>query len=163
MAQLGQVERVTTDPATDFRGAIAQNAAAYLDLRLPESVAAGRTCRCRLKAINIVSEENVGWEIWLFDRRRTGTEAIGDIRFLGYWTFLAASAVRIAAAGRYYQYIDGLDVPYEATDVVADGTPDDDGQRRNLHFALIARESAKSAGDVGAVRIQFTVEPTLGW
>ena len=164
MAQEGNVELVKTAPATQFRDAIAQNAASYLDLLLPETIAAGRTCRSRLKGISIISTENTGWEVWLFSRSRTGAEAISTgIWFLGYWTFTAASARRIAAAGLWYYYIDGLDIPYEADDVLADGQPDDDGQRRRLHIALIARESAKAAGDAGALQVTFVLESTLGF
>lgn len=162
MAQQGNVEIVTTDPATQLRAAIAQNAAAYLDLRLPESLAAGRTCRCRLKGISIVSVENTGWEIWLFRRSRSAAEAIADVQFVGYWTFAASTALRLAGAGLYYQYIDGLDVPYEVTDLTPAGLPDDDNQRRNLHLALVARESAKAADAAGAVQVQFVLEATLG-
>ena len=163
MAQAGNVELVKTNAATQFRDAVAQNAASYLDLLLPETIAAGRTCRSRLKGISIVSTENTGWEVWLFSRKRTGAEVVTDSRFLGYWTFTAASAKRIAAAGLYYYYIDGLDIPYEADDALADGQPDDADQRRRLHIALIARESAKAAGDAGALQVTFVLESTLGF
>ena len=168
MAQQGSVELVATDPLTQFRAAIAQNAAAYLDLTLPQGISAGRTCRSRLKGISIQSVENIGWEIWLFTKKRTGAEAIvpaaaAGSAFQGYWTFTASMALRIAGAGLYYYYVDGLDVPYEATDVLADGQPDDETQRKNLHIALVAREAGKSADDAGAVRVQFVLEGTLGF
>ena len=163
MAQAGNIEYVATDPATQLRAAIAQNAAAYLDLQLPQSISAGRTCRCRIRNISIQSVENVGWEIWIFRRKRTGAEAIADSQFMGYWTFTANSAVRIAGAGLYYYFIPGLDIVYEATDQLADGQPDDEAQRQKLHIAVIAREAGKSADAAGEVRIQFDLEPTMGW
>ena len=163
MAQSGIVIRVSTDPSAQFRAAIAQNAAAYLDVALPEGLAAGRAAKCRLRSLLIASVENIGWEVWLFRRSRTGAEVIGDIQAVGFWTFTASMAVRIGGAGLYYQYVDGLDVPYEVTDVLATGAPDDAGQRRNLHMALVAREAGKSADDAGAVAVQMVLEPTLGW
>lgn len=160
--QAGNLEFAATDPATQFTAAIAQNAAAYLDLPLPQSISAGRTCRARLRSLAIVSTENTGWEVWLFTRSRTGAETIADTRFLGKYTFTAASAVRIAAAGLYYYYIDGIDLPYIVDDVLPSGVPDEDGQRKNLHMALVARESAKAADAAGAVTVRFVFEPTLG-
>lgn len=161
--QAGNLEYVATDPSTQFIGSVAQDAAAYLDLLLPESVAAGRTCRSRLRGIVIQSVENLGWEVWLFRRQRTGAEGIADVHFAGFWSFAAADAVQIGGAGLYYYYIDGLDVPYEVTDVLPNGQPDENGQRRNLHMALIPRGAGKSAGAAGSVRVQFNLEPTLGW
>ena len=162
--QTGNVERVSTDPATQFRAAIAQNAAAYLDLALPESIAAGRTCRSLLRGMSIVSTENTGWEIWLFKRKTTGAELITASNFIGYWTFVAGGALRIAGAGLYYYYVDGLAVPYYADDLKNDGSGQvDNDQRRRLHMALVARESAKSANDAGAVQVNFVLEATLGW
>lgn len=171
MAQTGNVEVVASDPATQFLAAISQNAAAYLDLLLPESISAGRTCRSVLRGISIQSVENTGWEIWLYTKKRTGAEAIGDVAFLGYWTFIASTALQIGATGLYYYYVDGLAVPYWVEDRIMElqgngqvvSVPDDNGQRRYLHMALVARESAKSANAAGAVRVQFILEPSLGW
>lgn len=164
MAQSGNVERVTTDPTTQLRAAILQDAAAYLDLQLPESIAAGRTCRSILRGISIVSVENTGWELWLFTKQTQGAEPnVAVSNFLGFWTFAAGTALRIGGAGLYYYYVDGLAVPYEVLDLLANGRPDEQGQRRNLHMALVARESAKSAGDAGGVKVQFVLEATLGF
>lgn len=162
MAQLGNIELVASNPAVDFRAAIAQNAASYADLLLPEAVSAGRTARCRIKELEIQSVENVGWEVWFFSKQRTGAETIADVAFRGFWTFSASMAVRIAASGLYYYYIPSLDISYDNCDVL----PTKDvaqNLRRYLHVALVARESAKSAGDAGNVRVQVTMEPTLGW
>lgn len=169
--QAGNLEYVATDPSSQLRAAIAQNAAAYLDLALPQSISAGRTCRSILRNISIQSVENVGWEIWLFRRKRTAAEVITNVQFQGFWTFSAGSALRIAGAGLYYYYLDGLYVPYEVTDEITipqpgpstATVPDNNGERKNLHFALVAREAGKSADDAGAVRVQFGLEPTLGW
>lgn len=162
--QNGNIEWAATDPATQFRDTLAQNAALYLDLLLPQSVTAGRTARSRIHMISIESVENLAWELWFFRRARTGAETIGDSQFQGKWTFATGDAVRIGGAGLYYYYIDGLDIPYEVTDVLPDGQPDDADQRRFLHMALINRSAAgKSAGDAGAIRVQVHLEPTLGW
>lgn len=157
MAQSGTVEFVATDPATQLRGSLAQNAAAYLDLALPTSISAGHTCRSILRGISIESVENLAWELWLFRQATAGAEAIAASTFQGFWSFAAGDGKRIGAAGLYYYYIDGLAVPYETTDAA-------DAQRANLHMALVNRSAAaKTANDAGGIRIQFNLEATLGW
>jgi hypothetical protein len=161
MAQNGNFELVATSSVDDFRPAIAVNAAAYLDLALPESIAAGRTCRARLKTLAIISEDNVGWEVWLFNRKTLAAEpSVLGSTFAGFWGFAVGDAVRIGAAGLYYYYVDGLDIPYETLDLLANGAPDEN-LRRFLHMALVARTNAKVINTMVKVRMNF--EPTLGW
>lgn len=163
MAQAGNRELVASSSENNFRAAIAQDAAAYLDLLLPESIAAGRTCRSLVKSMSVISEENCGWEIWLFNRKTTAAEpAVLGSTFIGRWTFAQGDAVRISGAGLYYYYIDGLDIPYETLDVKAapPGGPDD-VLRKFLHMALIPRQLAKALNTM--VKVRFDLEPTLGW
>lgn len=161
--QIGNIEYVASDPASDFTAAIVQDAAAYADLLLPGSVSAGRTARARIKCLSIQSVENVAWEIWFFRKQRTGAEVITDVAFAGFWSFAAADAVQIGGAGLYYYYVDGLDIPYSNEDLLPNGRPDEDGQRKYLHLALIPRGAGKSAAAAGEIRIQVDLEPTLGW
>lgn len=161
MSQAGNRELVASSSENDFRAAIAQDAAAYLDLLLPESIAAGRTCRSLVKSMSVISEENCGWEIWLFNRKTTAAEpAVLGSTFIGRWTFVQGDAVRISGAGLYYYYIDGLDIPYETLDRAADGKPNDT-LRKFLHMALIPRQLAKALNTM--VKVRFDLEPTLGW
>lgn len=165
MAQLGNLARISTDPMNDFRAAIAQNAAAYADILLPQEISAGRTGRSRLKSLQVVSVENVGWEVWLWTKQTLSAEPNLSIpsNFAGFWTFTQAQGIRIGGAGLYYYYVDGLDVAYETLDLLPNGRPDENGQRKNLHLALVARSVGKSAGDPGAVQVNFELEGTLGW
>ena len=163
MSQLGNLELVETNPLTQFTAAILVNAAAYLDLLLPQAISAGRTSRARLKTLSVISMENVGWEVWLFNKRTSGVEPTPDVSsFAGYWSFAAGDAVQIGATGLYYYYIDGLDVPYETLDLLPDGRPDENDARKYLHMALIARTTQKTASPTGLVKIRFGFEPTLG-
>lgn len=151
--QPGNIVRVTSVKATHFIGALATDAGEYADITLPEAIAAGRHCRARLRQIQVVSTENLAWEIWLLSKTG-GTTADADTDpVLGIWSFVAADAKRVAGAGLYHYYIDGLDVAYE--DVDRAGT---------LHCCLVNRSvAAKSAGGAGALTVRFGLEMTLGF
>lgn len=165
MSQAGTVELVETDPTTQLLAAIAQDAAVYLDLLLPESIAAGRTARSRIRGLSIISVDNVGWELWFFNKRTTAAAPTpATSTFIGSWTFAAADAIRISGAGVYYYYIDGLDIPYEVLDTVAnkDGVqvPDEADARRYLHLAVVARGAAKVLN--AQMKLRVYLEGTLG-
>ena len=152
---------------TDFTGTLAQNAALAGRLKLPESLGAGRHGRSILRTIAVTSFDNNDWEFWFFanigqQQPLGGTQAE---TFLGRWSFVAADAVRIAGAGLYYYYIDGLSIPYydaDAHNYRPDGTggsPPADGTYLNV--ALINRSAgAKTAGLYFAAT--FGLEPTYG-
>lgn len=152
MAQIGQVQILRTDPATDFTGALAQNVMATLNKSVA-NVGGGLTVRYRLKGLIIASMENLAWEVWLFANNLFATGNPATAKPLGYWSFAAADAKRPAAAsGLYYYYIDGLDIP-----VV------DDDSLTQLHIGLMNRSAAsKTAGAAGALSIGFVLEETNG-
>lgn len=164
--QAGQLIQVRTDPATQFTGALAQNAAATVNLA---QAAAGQVAgdgyldgglasaslQSRLRSILIQSVENLAWEVWLW-----GTDSFNasltdpSSNFpLGIWSFAAADAKRIGGAGLYYYYVEDMDTPYVDLDNTAE-----------LHVMLVNRSVAsKTAGANGAVQLQINLEPTLGW
>jgi hypothetical protein len=143
------IATLKTDSATYFTGAIVQNAVAYADIPLPGALEGiGGRARVRLKMISIISKEALDWELMLFNKDTHATSSVDTDSFCGRWSFVSAMAVRIAGAGLYYYYIDGLDVPY--TD--ADGTGE-------LHLGLINRSAAsKTAGANGAISVSLTFE-----
>lgn len=148
----------STDSLTQFRGTLAQNAGVDLDLEMsgaatvpnPTALAGVHgDCRGNLKSLTVVSVENLAWELLLWEKSSHGTAVLGTVRFIGRWTFTATDAVRIAGAGDYFYYIDGLDVPL----VDGDGTG-------KLHLTLVNRSAAgKSAGDAGAIQIRGRIAP----
>jgi len=154
MAQLGNLYVVTTDKDTHFTGAIAQNAVARENIPMPQAIAAGLRSRSRLKSITLLSDQNLDWEIWLFSRSTTPLPTDVDANpFIGRWRFDIGDGVQISAAGPYYYYIDGLDVPYEDAD-----------EKGELHLGLVPRTAGgKSAGAAGEVSIRCVLEPSLGW
>lgn len=158
--QAGNIVRVTSLKATHFTDALATNAGEYEDVQLPEGIAAGRHCRCRLRQIQVVSTENLDWEIWLLSKTG-GTTADADTDpLLGFWSFVAADAKRVAGAGLFHYYIDGLDVPYEDMDRGAGVA----GTGGYLHTCLVNRSAAgKTAGAGGALTVRWGVEMTLGF
>ncbi len=164
--QAGQLILVRTNPATQLRGSLAQNAALTLDIPMVTTqadgdgyvtagLAAGRTVRGKLKAISIWSVENLLWEVWLWgrDTYNTPTVVSGGLAPLGRWAFPnLTDGVRIAAAGAYFYYKEGLDVAYEDMDSTSE-----------VHLMLINRSAgAKSADDAGAIQLQLAFEPTYG-
>lgn len=152
MAQAGKVVIARTVASSQFRDALAQNAALFLSLDV-KGLALGQRVDALLRGIQIVSVENLSWEIWLFRNAQYNTTDCDTNKALGRWSFVAATAVRIAGAGLYNYYIEGLQVPVH----------DEDGTSK-VHMALINRSAAsKTAGDAGELAISLTLEPQLGF
>jgi hypothetical protein len=151
VAQTGKVVLVTTDAATQLRAALAQNAALNLSLDISK-YAFGSRVDAIIRSLQIVSAENLAWELWFY-RKNTYDAGVADaVRWCGYWQF-GTTAVRIGAAGYYYYYIDGLGIPYI-----------DEDNSSKLHFSLINRSAAaKSANDAGLIKVGAVLEPALGW
>ena len=164
--QAGQIILVRTNPATQFTGTLAQNAAATVSLAtmLPAGtiigdgyvdggLGAGLTVRARLRGLTIVSMENLAWEVWLWAKDTFNTfSVLGDLMPLGRWSFAAGDGVQIAGTGPYYYYVDGNDQPY--IDALRKG---------EINLMLVNRSiTGKSAGDPGAILLQLAFEPTYG-
>lgn len=160
MAQLGQNILVQTDPTTQFRAALATNAALTLNLlpgqgigKVDPGLSALPSCKGRLQSIGVQSVENLAWEIWLWGTDGFNTVAQALQRPLGRWSFVEADGLRIAGTGLYYYYIEGLDHFYVDWD-----------QTGELHLMLVNRSVAsKSADDAGAILLAFGFQPTLGY
>jgi hypothetical protein len=156
--QAGHLIRVRTDKDTHFLGAIAQDNGLHETLTVdPQGLAAGKHCRGRLKALRILSKENLAWEVWLFGNSLFDNADADLERFLGRWTFAAGDGIRATVGGgaddHYHYYIDGLDVGIEDLD-----------RAGALYIRLVNRSvAAKSADAAGALVIEFVIEPTLGW
>ena len=156
--QLGQVFQVRTDKDTDFTAAAAQNAMLTADLINP-SVGAGGNARSRIKALTIISDQQLAWEVNFFARNTYMTlqADIDLVFFLGRFAFQAGDGTQIAGAGPFLYYVDGLDIPY--LDLDGATPPAHVGQ---IHVGLVNRSAtAKNAGATGEIVLEITVEPTL--
>ena len=143
------VYHVRSDKDTDFTTEIVQNAGDPENLVLPGALSGvGGNARIRIKNLAILSIENLAWEVWLFANDLFQESNLDADRFLGFWTFAAADAKRIAATGTYYYYVEDLDIPY----VDLDNTSE-------LHVMLVNRSAAaKTAGAAGYVVLDFAAE-----
>jgi hypothetical protein len=136
----------------NFLDALVTNAKSDADLVLPGALAGmNGNARGRLKSITILSVENLDWEIQLY-RKDAFTGASIDVdSFTARWSFVAADAVRVAGAGNYLYYIDGLDHEYV-----------DEDNSGELHVRLINRSVAsKTANAGGAIVVKFYLEPSM--
>lgn len=163
--QLGRVILVRTDAATQFRGALAQNASATENLAMPTGVgqtdgyfdagiAAGLSATSRIRSLAVVALDNLAWEVvlWGKDTFTTYTD-LNDLVRLGSYAFQVGDGKQINGAGPYYYFVSGLDIPYVDFDKTGE-----------LHLMLVNRSAgAKTAGDAGALFVQLGVEPSLGW
>ena len=159
--QAGRTTIVRTDPATQFIGALAQNAAETANLvqgsdigQVDGSISAGYSVNGLIVAALILSVENLAWEVmvWGKDTYNTPTD-YADLFPLGQWAFAAGDGLRTGGAGPYYYYIDGLAIPVVDLDRTGE-----------LHLMLINRSAgAKTAGAAGALLLQLFIEPTTGW
>jgi hypothetical protein len=151
MAQAGKRVLIYTDPATDFRAGLAQNAALSLSLDVKRQ-AVGLRVDCLIRGLSILSVQALTWELWFYRTANYDAAAIDTNQWIGYWNF-GSTPVQIGGAGLFHYYIDGLEIPY----VDADSTA-------KIHMSLINRSAgAKNADDAGAIKVGLIVEPCLGW
>lgn len=157
MAQAGHLIRVRTRPATDWTTALAQHASEALALPLPEAIAAGRTCHARIRAVDLVSSDNLAWELLFYTNNRLQLPIApeqdgfcGRVRF----TEPDGGQVGLVVLSNFYYHREQLDIPYEDTDLLG-----------NLNVLLVNRspvaKTARSAG--GECVAIFSLEMTLGW
>lgn len=151
MAQLGRLIRVATSAATDFRAAVAQNVMATLDLTVPGTL--GQKVVGRVTGLVLKSAENLDWEVVLFRTAAFATLNADTSKFSGRVNFVIASGIRYpsAASGFFYYATAGLDILYQDEDATG-----------KLHIGLIPRSAGKSAGDAGAIALEFLIDPTIG-
>lgn len=138
----------SSNPATQFRAAIAQNNKTDLDLLLPPTLQGiNGNARGTITSLTIASIENLAWELWLWESatHATLTAAVvaAGTNVIGRWSFVAADALQ-DVAGDWIYYIDGLDIPY----FDADNTG-------KIHLSLVNRSAAsKTANDAGAIQVK---------
>lgn len=168
--QAGSVYRVRTVAATQFAGALAQNAGAVETLDFfanPPTfkgdlmgIAAGKHCRVRVREIRIVSVQQLSWELWALATATIGTGLIGDQKMLGQWQFDSGSGLQASGDGFFYYYVGGLDLAYENLDVDASGNILQTGK---MYLRLINRSvTAKIAGALGNIEVELAVELLQG-
>lgn len=143
------IYRVRSDKDDHFTGEILQNAAEEENIEVPQALQGmNGTVRAIVRAVNIISDENLAWELWFFQNDLFQESNLDNDRFTGKYTFAAADAVRIGGTGAYYYYKDTLAIPYEDLDKTGE-----------LHVALVNRSAgAKTAGAAGEVVVEFTLE-----
>lgn len=149
--QVGKITTVTTVAASQFRSALAQNAAENLSLDV-NGAGVGIRIDSILRSLMIVSVEDRQWDLWFYGRNTYNAPTTPDAQtFLGSWLF-AVSGTQIGATGLFHYYVDGLYIPIRDLD-----------QTGKLHMSLICRSAAgKAAGDAGAIRVQLGLEMALG-
>ncbi len=160
--QRGSVYPIHSDPTLHFTEALAQNAYEVENIRLEESIAAGRHCRSILRHVTIVSVQALAWEVVLFNRRAFAVDILGNSSFLASWRFSADNGKQYGTSTLYHYHASNIDLPYWDADFI-DQTLPRDHQGGNLHVMVVNRSlTAKSAGAAGAVRLTAFLEPTYG-
>ena len=170
VATADRLLRVRTDKDVHFTAAIAQNAGLHVTLTA-QYIGAQLRCvlgadgflpallprmRARVRAIRILSKENLAWEVWFFANRLFATTNADTETFLGRWSFLATDGIRATVAAvldtHYHYYASGLDIPLEDTD-----------QMGQLYLRLVNRSaSGKSADSDGELVVELLLEPAQG-
>lgn len=155
---------VTSGPnAGLFAGALAQNAALNARITLDEAIGAGRAADCLVRAIRIVSADNLAWELWFWHNKLFQT---GDARerFAGKYAFANTAGTQIAATGNFYYYVDGLRIPYVDDDGHNDvGDPNTPSQVRSFLNVTLINRSAGGKTNGAWFDLQVDLEATLGW
>jgi hypothetical protein len=138
--------RIRTDKDVQFTGALVTNATENEDIVVGFAEA---ELHLTLTAITVVSDQNLAWELDFWDSSLFGSSSNMDADgFIGFWAFNATDAVRVAGAGSYRYYIDGLQIPLTDADKTA-----------TLHVGLVNRSAtSKIAGASGEIVVTFHVE-----
>lgn len=120
--QAGNVYRVRTTSAVDYIAALTHGGGATPDdLVLPEALAAGRHCRCRVREIRIWSNKAIKWGIQFFaSASGRGGSVIDSETYLGEWSFgntgLPGDGDKATGDTFFYYYMNGLDIAYQDAD-----------------------------------------------
>lgn len=166
---------VRSNPEVDFLEALATNeASADVELRFPT-----REPHYFIRAVSIVSLENLAWEVQLFSKAVNSGATFATDQFNAVWQFGPLLAGPPASPGYpytpvggtlspfYHQYVDGNWMPYVDMDQVLRSNPNanvplgqgsSNAEPRNarLHCRLINRSAgAKTAGALGALQVTF--------
>lgn len=160
--QLGQINRVPTVSTTDLTAACAQNAMITVDIQ-NNAIGAGGSCRGRIKALIITSDQNLAWEVNYFGTADFVTLAtvFETVHLMGRYAFAVGDGLQIAGAGPFYYYIDGLDIAYEDLDITSKAR-NPQAAVGKLHIGLVNRSAtAKNAGATGKIKVTTCFEPTL--
>lgn len=158
MSDLSQ-ERVVAPSGTYFAGALAQNAGLLQRIPLPEGIGAGRNARSLIRAIQVISADQLDWEFWFWANKLAQSAGHPDLEaFLGMWSFSTGSGdgKQIGGTGLYHYYIDGLAIPY----LDEDGH-NEPGAGSFLNVTLVNR-SAGGKTNGAWFQAAFVLEPTLG-
>ena len=167
---------IASKPTVDFLEGLAQDqASATVSLRLPSRVGPWF-----VRAISIISVQNLAWELQTFSRADNGGVTLETDYFNAVWQFGAMVVGPPASPGWpfdavdatppndfYHFYIDGNMMPYQDVDFMTDPNPaastplgqgvsNSTSPNPSLHVRLINRSAtAKLAGADGALQVTF--------
>lgn len=163
---------VQSRPTVDFLEALLTNeSSAVVNLPLPT-----RDAKWYVRAITIVSVQNLAWELWAFSRASNLGGTFPTDNFIAMHQFPVLVVGPPASAGwpvsvegaspadpYYRQYVDGLAWPCYDLDQMEANAGADGPSLAHLHVRLVNRSTdAKLAGASGAVQVTFHVEPQGG-
>jgi len=151
--------RVVAPSGQYFTEALTQNAGLNARIPLPAGVGAGGTARAVVQTIQIVSADQLDWELWFFANKLFASSGHPDLEiFCGLWAFTVASGdgKQIGAAGLYHYYIDGLGIQVEDRDMQPDRS-----QTAYLNVTLVNRSAGAKTANAW-FQVTFGVLPTVG-
>lgn len=146
MSQLGRLQRVGTNPATQFVSAIAQDAGEYLGLDAKEL---GLTAKGRVVRVVLRTVENKDWEVYFFATAANNTGLPSTNEYLGRCAFVAADGKQVAASGLFL-YDKSCDVAVL-----------DKGNASKIHLLLVNRGTVTTAG-ADRIGLELQIDPTHG-
>lgn len=137
-----------------FDAAILQNAGLNVDVAL--AMAVGGSARVVVRAITIVSEENLAWDVLFWGKSTHGASYDGDT-YIGHWSFAAVEAITYTGdtLTAYRYFIPDLDLPYQDLDAV------NANRQPQLHITLVPRGAAHVIHK--NIAITFYVSPETAW
>lgn len=166
--------RIKSNSTTDFLEPLATNeCSADVEIMLPN-----KSPLWYLRAIEIVSKENLDYEVWLFRRAANLTGVVTTEEFIGMWQFNALIVGPPASPGYpvtvhggsldplYHFYVDGNMMPIQDLDSIKPSPVPATPSLANayLHVRLINRNAvSKTAGAGGALEVIFWVAAQRGW
>lgn len=163
--QAGNVYRYRIASADLAFGLAAGGGAQAVELALPEAIAAGRHCRCRVREIRLWSTVAIKYGLQFYAKAgKMGGPTIDLETYLGEWAFgnsaQPGDGTRATGDTFFYYYINGLDIAYQNADAASPSAGVVAGNK--LLMRVVNWDAAVPKAAAANLVIELGLEPLQG-
>lgn len=165
--QAGNVIKVRI-PSASLAMALAHGGgAAQVEFALPESLAAGRHCRARVREIRLWSTTAIKFGLQFYSKStKLGGAVIDSETYLGEWSFtnsgIPGDGTKATGDTFFYYYINGLDIAYQNEDGNVGPTAGLVATGNKLYMRVVNWDAANDKAAAANLVIEIGLEPLQG-